>query len=169
MLEKYLKLLQNQVEKLKSDDFDLDAWKSSATSILSRIFGSGDPRIKQIDNLKIDYGSWALRDAKASYNPLETCKKKGREIIETSIYELENFGLPGEEGEGESADQNILIQVLEDELKGSQLKEIKKIIASDSKPDQKIKTLKNKLDSFNKDTNTSILASILVKKDLKFS
>jgi len=87
-VEKATKLLKRQVEKLSSEDFDLEAWKSSAIAVLTRIFGEDNSRIAQVENLKIDYGSWALRDAKASYNPLESCKKVGKEIIESAIDEI---------------------------------------------------------------------------------
>ena len=89
MEEKYLNLLDKQIEKLKSDEFDLDAWKSSSVYVLSLVFGKDDPKIKEIENLKVEYSSWSLRDASPDYRPIETCKKKGREIMEISKDEVE--------------------------------------------------------------------------------
>lgn len=82
--------------KLDAEDFDLDAWKSSAIYVLMRIFGSTDPKITEINNLKIDYSSWALRDSNAKYKPIETCKRKGKEILEIAKDEIELFDIPQE-------------------------------------------------------------------------
>ena len=93
MKAKYIQLLKNQVEKLEAPDFDLEAWKSSATSALERVFGNSDSRITHIQGLKIDYSSWALRDSNSQYKPIESCKRKGREIFNSAIEEIEIFGL----------------------------------------------------------------------------
>jgi hypothetical protein len=89
MSEKNISLLRKRIEKLDDKEFDLEAWKEATMMVLGRIFGETDSSLKQIDNLKIDYSSWALRDATSKYNPAETCKKKGREILSSLIDELE--------------------------------------------------------------------------------
>ena len=61
---------------------------------MQRVFGERDPRIKQVENLKIDYSSWALRDSNSHYKPVETAKLKGKEIMITAIEEIEIFGAP---------------------------------------------------------------------------
>lgn len=94
MKSQYIKLLKKQIEKLDSEIFDLEAWKTSAITVLHRIFGETDSRAKQIDQLKIDYGSWALRDSNSSYKPIETAKLKGKEVLNTAIEEIEIFGAP---------------------------------------------------------------------------
>lgn len=93
MKEKYTKLIDNQIDKLSKEGFDLDAWKGSTKYVLTLVFGPKDPKIGEIDNLKIDYSSWALRDSKSDYKPIETCKKKGKEILEIAKDELELFGV----------------------------------------------------------------------------
>lgn len=94
MKAQYIKLLKKQVSKLDEASFDLEAWKTSAIAVLHRIFGESDLRTKQIENLKIDYSSWALRDSNANYKPIETAKLKGREILNTAIDEIDIFGTP---------------------------------------------------------------------------
>lgn len=94
MKSQYIKLLKKQIEKLESEEFDLEAWKTSAITVLHRIFGEIEPRSKQIEQLKIDYSSWALRDSSADYKPVETAKLKGKEIIRTAMEEIEIFGAP---------------------------------------------------------------------------
>ena len=99
MKEKYIKLIDNQIDKLSKEDFDLDAWKGSTKYVLTLVFGPKDPKVAEIDNLKIDYSSWALRDSKSDYKPMETCKKKGREILEIAKDELELFGVEADSAE----------------------------------------------------------------------
>ena len=94
MKTQYIQLLQKQISKLDHESFDLEAWKTSAITVLHRIFGETDPRAKQIDNLKIDYSSWALRDSNSSYKPIESAKRKGKELLLTAIEEIEIFGAP---------------------------------------------------------------------------
>ncbi len=94
MKSQYVKLLKKQISKLEDEHFDLEAWKSSAIAVLSRVFGKGDARVEQIDDLKIDYSSWALRDSSSNYKPEETAKLKGKEILNTAVEEIEIFGAP---------------------------------------------------------------------------
>lgn len=94
MKSQYIKLLKKQIAKLEDEQFDLEAWKSSAIAVLSRVFGKEDQRAAQIEALKIDYSSWALRDSNANYKPVETAKLKGKEIVNTAIEEIEIFGVP---------------------------------------------------------------------------
>ncbi|MEQ9402271.1 MAG: hypothetical protein RIM99_01690 [Cyclobacteriaceae bacterium] len=94
MKAQYIKLLKKQITKLDAEQFDLEAWKSSAIAVLSRVFGKEDQRVEQIENLKIDYSSWALRDSNANYKPVETAKLKGKEILNTAVEEIEIFGAP---------------------------------------------------------------------------
>ena len=94
MKAQYIKLLKKQIEKLENEDFDLEAWKTSSIAVLHRIFGEADPRANQIEQLKIDYSSWMLRDSNSKYKPIETAKRKGKEILNTAIEEIEIFGAP---------------------------------------------------------------------------
>jgi len=154
-VEKATKLLKRQVEKLSSEDFDLEAWKSSAIAVLTRIFGEDNSRIAQVENLKIDYGSWALRDAKASYNPLESCKKVGKEIIESAIDEIEIF-----DNEGHFIDIN---QLLESKLKSSDYEAIMEILNSSANKTDKRSKLIKKLNSLDKQKLVSVLEELLIK------
>lgn len=94
MTSQYIELLKAQVSKLQRRDFDLEAWKTGAVITIHRIFGEGDPRAKELENLKIDYSSWMLRDSNSKYKPIETAKRKGEEILHTAIEEMEIFGYP---------------------------------------------------------------------------
>lgn len=126
MKEKLIKLLEKQIAKLEEEDFDLEAWKSSAISVLSRVFEKNDPRAQQIDELRIDYSSWMLRDSNSKYKPIEHAKRKGKEIMRTAVEEIEIFGL----GDKES----VLKQYLNSE-------EIE-ILSSDTSDKHKLEALK---------------------------
>ena len=90
--DKGIKLLEKQISKLEDKEFDLEAWKSSTIHLLTILFAAEDPKVKEIFSLKIDYSSWALRDSGADYKPLESCKKKGKEILEIAKSELVLLG-----------------------------------------------------------------------------
>lgn len=90
--KKLIATLKKYEERLADKDFDLEAWKSSAINFISRTFGPQNTKTLQLEGLKIDYSSWALRDAPSTYHPLESCKRKAKEIIQSAIDEIEVFG-----------------------------------------------------------------------------
>jgi len=161
-INKQIAVLKKQLTKLDSENFDLEAWKSSSSVVLSRLFGDKDTKVKQIEGLKIDYGSWALRDASSSYNPVISCKKQGREIIEAAINELEIFGLPET-----SLDTSVIIQALEGQLKVSQVKALNKVLAGDKSEEVKKKELIKMISSWGKGAPSHILSEILLASELK--
>ena len=166
--KKEIKLLQKQIDKLGADDFDLEAWKSGSIIILERLFGEDNQKIRQIEKIKYDQSSWALREAKGSKNMMETCKNQCREILHISIDELENFGLPDDLTEAHAAPfKTILVQALESELKIAQYKEVVRIIGSDKKIKEKQKELIDTLNSFGHDYAQNILSSILLADQTK--
>jgi len=168
MKEQEVQLLKKQISKLKTDDFDLDAWKTGAIIILERIFGPGNQKIAQLDKIKYDQSSWALREAKGSKNMMETCKKQGQEILEIAIDELEHFGLPEEVAEAQAAPFKVaIVQALEHELKISQYREVVRIIDSDKKLVEKQKELIDALHNYGHDVAENILSSILLSEQTK--
>jgi hypothetical protein len=88
MKTEYIELLKKRIDRIDEKDFDLEGWKSGTTILLSRIFGKDNSYSNEIDDLKVDYSSWSLRDATADYNPKETCKRCSCEILELAIDEL---------------------------------------------------------------------------------
>ena len=149
--DKYIAVLNKQIDKLDDDGFDLEAWKSSAQSRLSSIFGDKDPRIKQINDLKLDYGSWALRDSNSKYKPVETCKKKVKEIIESLIDEIEIVGLP------EDHEEEDLVERLEKAVSDDVGEKIKTYLSS-----KDANGLKNYLNSLNKKALSALLTELLI-------
>jgi len=152
---KLIKLLKNQGRKLNSDDFDLESWKSSSIALLSKAFGPDDPLVIEIQKLKIDYGSWALRDAKASYDPMETCKKIGKDVIEIAIGQLETT---------EESNKNSK-SILEKELQQDMLEPIYTILNSNKSEARKREELVLVLKKFDINRLTSLLARFIMKED----
>ena len=94
MKEQLVNILEKQLDKLDQPDFDLEAWKSSASAALDKVYGKGNDLSQEVRSLKIDYSSWALRDSNSGYMPKESTKKRGKEIIESAIEEISVFGVP---------------------------------------------------------------------------
>jgi len=160
MPEKEISLLQGQIDKLNVKGFDLDAWKKYTIIILARIFGENSQKIKQIENIQYDYSSWSLRDTVGTSEYLDTCKKLGREILQASIDELNTLGLP------EKTDQpdefyNAIMDALQDELKGSQVKELRQILSTTDSPEEKREKVLEKLKGYGSEVSQDILAHIL--------
>lgn len=129
MDKQFIKYLEKQLTKLEAEDFDLEAWKSSASAALNRIFGKGNDRSEQVENLKIDYSSWALRDSNSKYKPVESCKRKGKEIIESAIEEIEAFGIPKPKEDLLAAyfsKSDVAMLLSENDKKGKIVKQLKK-------------------------------------------
>ncbi len=167
MLNKEIELLKNQISKLDNKNFDLNAWKSYTIVVLGRIFGENNQKIKQIENIKYDFGSWSLRDTLGNSSSMYACKKLAKEILEASISELENFGLPERETKkAELVNINLILTAFEDELKVSQFKEIKKIIVSDEKEEDKKEKIVEKLNSFGQNIAANIIANIITKPQI---
>ena len=167
MAKKEIELLKEQVKKLDVKNFDLEAWKKYTIVLLARIFGDDSQKIKQIENIEYDYSSWALRDTSGISSYLNTCKKLGKEILDASISEIENFGLPEKEKKAEISEIiQIIIDALQDELKGSQFREIKEILKAKTKEEVKKKKVFDKFISYSAETANEILSNILVNSKI---
>jgi hypothetical protein len=154
-----IEVLQGQIEKLEAKDFDLNAWKNFTILLLERIFGSKTQKIEAIRKIRYDQGSWVLRDETGYTNSMEACKKLGREILDEAIVELETFGAPEETGNTISFE--IVLNALQDELTGSQFREIKKALEEEKKTEDRKKILVTKLKGFGSESVYAIVANIL--------
>ncbi len=163
-ISKAVEVLKDQIQKLNAKDFDLIAWKNFTVLLLERIFGSETKKIESIQNIKYDKGSWVLRDETGYANSIEACRKLGREILEESILELETFGLP--EKSADQIDIQVIMNALEDELTGTQFREIKKALLEEKQTEYKKKMLITKLKSWGADTVFAIIANILSNKQV---
>lgn len=169
MAKKEISILKKQIERLDIKDFDLEAWKKFTIVMLARIFGDTSEKIRQIESIEYDYSSWSLRDTSGSSTYLDSCKKLGRKILEASIEELEAFGLPDVTVEEDKFFQ-IIIDALQDELKGSQFRDLKDIIIKTKKEaelKEKVREILNDLDTgVPVDILKSILTNAVFKNEL---
>lgn len=158
---KEIELLQTQIDKLYTKEFDLDAWKQYSVVLLSRIFGEHDPRIRQVEKIEYDFSSWSLRDTSGKSAYLDTCKKLGREIMQASIDELNALGLPDKQVPENTIPMTVVTGVLEDELKGSQFKKVKALIESGHETEVLKKELLELIKSFDPEFSENIVLNIL--------
>jgi len=154
-----VEVLQNQIEKLEVKEFDLNAWKNFTILLLERIFGRNTKKIETIGKIKYDQGSWVLRDETGYTNSMEACKKLGREILAEAILELETFG--ASEEAPDSIPFEVIEKALQEELTGSQLREIKKTLSDKGAINDRKKILLAKLESYGTETAWAIVANIL--------
>ena len=157
--KKSIVVLEEQIKKLEAKDFDLNAWKNFTVLLLERIFGRQSKKIEAIQKIKYDQGSWVLRDETGYTNSMKACKKLGREVLEEAIVELETFGIPEESSDTIPFD--IILNALEDELTGSQFREIRKAVAEKGAIDDRKKILMAKLQGYGSDSAWAIVANIL--------
>jgi hypothetical protein len=175
MTDKQIELINKQLEKLDSPDFDLEGWKSSSIVILSRIFGDNYSGIKALQNIK--YSGGGIGDV--HWDNLTSCKKQGKDILGACITELETFGQPEQkktdnsgininltQNQNQTVNINLLISALEDELTVSQLREVNDLMKVDEpKSEKKIKIIE-KIKSFGSDVASNILANILTNPNI---
>ncbi|MGE5394598.1 MAG: hypothetical protein ACM3P1_07615 [Candidatus Saccharibacteria bacterium] len=155
MVEKEIALINKQLENLTAKNFDLEAWKSHTVIFLERIFGKESSKVKMIKELKYDYSSWTLRDAAGTGKDADPVIMKAREILEATKLELEHLGIPKEE------EENLKIwSLLEEEMTGKQIREIKEIVQSSDK--EKMEKIANILYNLEKENLAVVLAKLLV-------
>jgi hypothetical protein len=176
MSKKEIGLLKVQLDKLEEPKFNLDSWKSSTNIILSRIFGDNYQGIKSIDKIKLTGGGFYIGGSGSSWDNMESCKKQGREILIACISELETFGLPDKKDpsnginisltQNQTVNIHLLVSALEEELTGTQLKEVKEIMKSKETTDIKKSRIFDKLKGFGGDVASNILANILTNPNI---
>jgi hypothetical protein len=159
MADQEILILKNQLEKIDYKEFDLDSWKIFTINILERIFGVSSHKIDQIKELKYDFSSWSLRDTSGSAGSI---KKRAKVILESAINELENFGLPKQEKESKENVHDDILNIIADELKGSQFKRLKELLKNVNS-EEKRKELKGLLNEIGNDTVEALLLKILMK------
>ncbi len=159
-MEKHINLLNEQIERLDIEDFDLKAWKSSTIVLLDRMFGEKNSKSEQINNIKYEHGSWTLRDTSGSKTNLDSCKKRGKAILSVSIKEIENFGLPKKDTDKINID--VITTAFEDELTVSQFKEIRSILRQKITDEEKSERLVELLSSYDSNLAAKIVSNLIL-------
>lgn len=160
MVKKEIALLQQQIDKLYSTDFDFDAWKKYSLLILDRIFGKDDLKINQLKKIEFEFNSWSLRDASGNESYEEGSKRLAKEVLQAAIDELKIYGLPDRNSHSETQENEVLTIIL-DELKGSQVKELKSIISSEENDSEKKRRIRELFEDLGEQTLLEILTNII--------
>jgi len=160
MVKKEIKLLQQQIDKLYAKDFDFEAWKKYSLLQLARIFGDNDPKIAQMKGIEFEFNSWSLRDASGNESYEEGSKRLAKEVLQAAIDELDIYGLPNLSGTGQVSENEILTVIL-DEMKGSQVKELKAIVRSDENISEKKRRIRELFEDLGEQALLEIITNIV--------
>ena len=166
MLKKEIKLLEQQIEKLGAPDFDFEAWKKYSVIILSRIFGSNDEKIKQLENIDFEFTSWSLRDASGNESYEEGSKKLATEVLKAAIDELNIYGMPNIDKDNSVVITHELLNIILDEFKGSQVKELSKILSSRDSKTEKKRRIKELIKEIGEYGSYDIITNILTNQKI---
>ena len=166
MVKKEIDLLNDQIKKLDSPDFDFESWKKYSVIILSRIFGNRDEKIKQLRNIDFEFNSWSLRDASGNESYEEASKKLATEVLKAAIDELKIYGIPSTYNANAESAISELLNIVLDELKGSQVKELSKILSSQETKTEKKRRVKELVEEIGEFPSYDIITNILVNKNI---
>jgi len=166
--------LKEEKQKIR-DSFTLTDWKNKATNLIIRIYGNDSAQQAQVEGLRYIPGY-------TGGSNVEQRRQQGNELIDALIKEIQRFGLPEivrkqENGLNISITQSqnqktkvsisLFIESIQDELTGTQLKELQEIIADDSIERNKKKSkIVDKLKQFGSDVASNILSNILTNPSL---
>jgi len=166
--KKAILLLKSRIEKLQAENFDLEAWKAGTKIMIARVFGPDSQKAREIEKIKYEQSSWALRDAKGSEKMIDSCKRRGEEILQVAIEELEYFSLPDNKLDKHQENlQRIVLGALEKELKIAQMKELKQLLNSDIDEQEMRGKVTELLNSFGHEVVPNILGFILCDPDTR--
>jgi len=166
MAQKEIKLLEQQIARLNDKDFDLEAWKKYTIIILARIFGNADEKIRQTRALEFDNSSWTLRDATGNSSYEERTKKLAKEILTAAIDEIKVFGISATDGNQQDENLETILNIILDELKGSQVKQLKSILSSRQSKVEKQRKIKELLEEMGESGSYAVLTSILMHPEI---
>lgn len=163
--EKYLALLNEQLEKINSKSFDLIAWKKSTALLVANLFGQEDTRTRSIDSIEYEYNSWSLRDESGTTDPVKVLCK---ETLQTIIQELkltDILELPDKYTD--QTDLQFIWEAFEDELTGARLKKLRKELTETSNAELKLAEIDILLQELPEETKRNIIRKILSSESLK--
>ena len=162
---KYLALLNEQLDKLNSTAFDLAAWKKSTMLILSSVFGSDNVRTKAIESIEYEYNSWSLRDESGTKDPIKIICRETLQAIINEIELSDTFFV--HTTDSFTTDLTFIWEAFENELTGSKSKSLKKILSEEKNQNLKNTNIDIILQELPDETKRDILKQILLSEELK--
>ncbi|MBN1328072.1 MAG: hypothetical protein JXA54_01250 [Candidatus Heimdallarchaeota archaeon] len=181
-MKEKIDLLKSQIDKLKRiqrtelglSESGVNAWISATNSIFERIFGKENIKIKELENIK---NSLMCNLSGPSFYTKEDVEITGETIIQAAIDEIEKLGIPSTIYDGKKESINltmiqqqlssqtlnidIITNALQDELTGSQLKELQDILDSEEDKTKRKAKIIEKLKDFGINTLSGIISGII--------
>lgn len=174
--ENAIKAIQEKISEIDSIEYydQFYPWKKATIGTLKRVVPHNITIIEHLSDIESigNYGG----DQK------ESAKRDSKQILQSLIKDILRFGLEIPQKEIETKDvikiavnqhnhQNqtnsviiqldVLVEILKDELKGVQIKELKSILESSVSSEEKKKSFVDKIKSFGSDVASNILANLL--------
>jgi hypothetical protein len=151
-------------------------WQTTVVGTLSNIYTASDKRVESFQRIS----SYAVY-FDTTIDKTNDAKESAEELLNSLIKDLENFGIVKFSSDSSKTGVNInvnqnnhqnqstsisfqldfLVEILKDELKGGQVKELKAILESSDEPEKKTKRFIDKIKSFGSDVASNILANLL--------
>ena len=164
MTNQYIKLLKNHIKKLEDKEFEFEAWKKTAILHLETIFKKGNNKISALEDIKYDQGSWSLRDSSGKESFIAMAKTTGRSILEAAIAEIETLRPDIEDAPDQKFEFKRIVSIIQDELTGSQIKELKKIMDKNEAKAEEL--VKRKLKTWGSEIPLNITSKLLSISDI---
>lgn len=178
-MENFIEALNEIQEANIKDASSLQVWQSKAINIIIRIYGKESKQEEQIKS--INFKTFVSLDGPRGNNS-RSCNEQAKGLIEGFISDLKRFGLPEtkdsnvtqginitlnqSQQQNQSIKLNVILEALQDELNGKQLKEIQEIIDNDGPVEEKKASIIKKIASFGSGLASNILANILTNPSL---
>lgn len=147
---------------------DFNTWRRKTIATLHRVVPDNKTIFKDMAGTKIYSGAFVERGIKIAIELLssliENIKQFGLEQpakLATESGNGININLHQTQATHISINIEFVIDAIKDELKGTQVKELKEILASDAEPETKKKSFVEKIKSFGSDVASNILANIV--------
>ena len=151
-------------------------WQTTVVGTLSNIYTASDKRVESFEKIS-SYAVYFDR----TIDKTNDAKESAEELLNSLIIDLENFGIVKFSSDSSKTGVNInvnqnnhqnqstsisfqldfLVEILKDELKGGQVKELKAILESSDEPEKKTKRFIDKIKSFGSDVASNILTNLL--------
>ena len=172
MIEKVieaLKELETEANDIQSSSA-LTSWKNKATNAVIRIYGVDSAPIEQIRALEYRISINGGDNLKSRVN-------ESKKLIEALIKDVSRFGLPDiqpkkdngvsinitqHQNQSTKISISLIVEAIQDELKGSQLRELQEVISNkEMNNEEKKSKIVDKLKSFGSDIASNIIANLL--------
>lgn len=174
--EKAIEAITKKLETLQrvGNSSNFSSWKTTAINTLLNIYNENDIRIKNLQQVRA-VSLYSNRDL------TNEAKVEAKEILDSIISDIKDFGLPistkenynkalnlninQTNNQSQSTNINISLSIITDAIKGelrnSEIDILKEIIESSEEPTEKKKKFIEKIKSFGSDVSSNILANII--------